>query len=175
MRTPLLLCTLLLAAACAHAEGENLLKNPKLEGNGLPYDWTLADAGEMLPGEITQDSDAGQSGTSCLRIVHPPGGGHYTQVRQTVEVQPGGKYLLRARVKSEGLATGPGAGLAQIGLFTGGGNTISSQRVDTQGEWIDVELPIDITDQTSAQFLIYFDCTEGSFWIENVSLTPVAG
>jgi hypothetical protein len=171
MKTLILLCTLLIGTASARADEGNLLKNPALEGNGLPDEWTLADAGELTPGEISQDSDAGQNGQSCLRIVHPPGGGHYTQIRQAVPVTPGAKYVLRARVKSENLSSNPDGGLAQVGLFDAVGNTMASKRVDTQGGWVDVELPIEVADQTTAQVLIYLDVTEGSFWVENVSLT----
>lgn len=170
MKHLIIVLTLILSAAVARAEEANLLKNASLEGDSLPYEWDLSDAGEASHGEMAQDADAGQNGASCLRITHPPAGDHYTQLRQLVDVVPEAKYVIRARVKTENIQPKGQAPAALIGLYTTGGNTIAVERVNTQGEWIDVELEAKAPETGKAFFVIYFDAAEGSYWIENVSL-----
>jgi hypothetical protein len=151
----------------------NLIKNPALEGDPVPHEWALADSGDLFPGEIAQDSDAGQEGASSLRITHPPGGGCYTQIRQIVKVTPRMKYILRAKVKTENLLRSSNGFPALFGMTNSAGSWIGLERLDTFGEWKDVEIPCEIPDADTVLILIYFDVLEGSFWVEDVTLVPV--
>lgn len=157
-------------AAEEHAEEENLLKNAAFEADsGAPYDWELLDQeGAPPPGEVGPDTEAGQNGKSCVRIVHPGEEEHYTLIRQRVQVTPGAKYTWKARFRTEGLVSKGGNTLpAAAGIYTARGDTISFERADTRGEWQDVEQTFEMPEGVdSAQFLIYFDAQEGTFWIE---------
>jgi len=169
----LLLLLLALSTPLLLAEEENLLKNPLLEGDPVPYEWGLADSGDLSPGEIAQDSDAGQEGESSLRITHPPGGGHYTQIRQGVSVVPRGKYILRGKVKTENLLRSSNGMPALFGVVDKVGSWLGVERIDSLGEWQEVEVPFEVPDADNVQVLIYLDALEGSFWVEDVSLVPV--
>jgi hypothetical protein len=163
---------LALSAPSLLADEENLIKNSALEGDPMPYEWSLADTGDLSPGEVAQDKDAGQEGASCLRITHPPGGGYYTQIRQIVPVSPRTKYILRAKVKTENLLRSRNGMPALFGMTNSGGSWIGAEHLDTFGEWKDVEISCETPDVDTVLILIYLDVLEGSFWVEDVSLVP---
>ena len=132
----LLAAVLLVNAAYAEPEDENLLYNGDfelLDKDGLPDGW-FTDAYRMDPGYSVYKATEGMEGEGSRAALLQNSAKNDARFAQTVEVEPESVYCLSGYIRADGIEEGLGANLSIENVYA-----FSEKVYDTDGNWQYIE------------------------------------
>lgn len=151
---------------------DNLLKNGNFSSHadGKLANWVISAAETE---SVTVDNVIAGSGKTALKICHKSSDS-YSYVRQLINVVPDTKYLLTARIRTEGIAValeGLGA-RAFVGDETGRTVSPGSMHAGTM-QWQDIRMEFSAGSRSQLQLYLYLHKSSGTVWFADVTLTKV--
>lgn len=152
-------------------------ESPLIGGPPSPFDWIIG----QTPGGRVALAGPGHSGDAALQIVYDDAGGHtFAHAAQSVLVDAGASYEVRAWVKAESLTTGGPAALAVSDGATKARLSQVSLPTASTADWREVRMVFTApTSGVATVAIVREACGEscpifGTLWIDDVSLGRVA-